>query len=245
MFRIRFAFVPFLILGASASADDSALAALDRAKVAHAKELARLHDQTLAEIDAIIKDLDDRGAGINYLLKERKGFADNDVTPILPKLLPASRKYLAAKKVADDKLTKAYSIAIAAMTKAGKIAEADRLREELKPLLPPHKPAAPIVESKAGLGRFLTDTRWAWNKGGILTLKPHGAVSHPGWDGSGWVMRWEPVDRRTFRMIIVKGSGTGGTATGRIAILKLSEDLLEFEGRDFNGTTIQTSKRTR
>jgi hypothetical protein len=116
----------------SAAADDPTLADLSKAKAAHAKELARLRDKLLADIDAVIKAENDRGAVINYMLKERKGFAENGVTPILPKLLPASGKYLEGKKAADAELESAYTRAVEASVKAEKVDQAIALRTELK-----------------------------------------------------------------------------------------------------------------
>lgn len=117
-----------------AVADDPILADLDRAKAAHAKELARLREQLLADIDAVIRAEQDRGAGVNYLLKERKGFAENGVLPILPKLLPASRRFADGQRAADAELEAAYRTAIDRSLRARNFDQAAALRGELKRL---------------------------------------------------------------------------------------------------------------
>jgi hypothetical protein len=109
MTRILSLVVLFVAACPSVAADDAILVDLNKAKATHAKELARLHDKLLADIDTVIKAESDRGAGINYLLKELKGFAENGVTPILPKLLPPAQKYLEGKKAADAELESAYT----------------------------------------------------------------------------------------------------------------------------------------
>jgi hypothetical protein len=115
-----------------AAADDSVPADLVRAKDAHAKELARLRDRLLGDIDGIIKAEKDRGAGIDFLLKERKGFADEGVVPLLPKLLPASQRYQDDKRKADAALEAAYAAAIDESIKARHVDQAVALRADLK-----------------------------------------------------------------------------------------------------------------
>src|SRR5688500_4324649 len=73
---------------------------LDDARTAHAKELTRLKADLLAAIDARLKLNERAGRGNDYLLPERKAFAENGVTPLLPEMQPAVRVYLSAKKQA-------------------------------------------------------------------------------------------------------------------------------------------------
>src|SRR5262245_5509709 len=115
-------------------ANDAPLANLNKAKAAHAKELARLRDKLLADIDAVIRKEADAGAGVNYLLKEKKGFEENGILPILPKLLPASRAYVDGKIAADAALEKAYTAAIAGAAKIGDLEQVTKLRDELNAL---------------------------------------------------------------------------------------------------------------
>jgi hypothetical protein len=130
---MRRALLAVAIFAAPVLADDaSARADLDKAKAAHTKEMLRLRDKLLADIDAVIRSEYDRGAGINYLLKERKGFEENGVVPILPKLLPASREYVDGQKAANAALEKAYTTAILASVRAGNTDQEKRLRAELK-----------------------------------------------------------------------------------------------------------------
>jgi len=118
-----------LLAGPALAAGDAELAA---AKAVHAKELAKLRDQLLADIDKVIKQTDDMGGGIDYMIRERRGFADLGVTPILPKLQPLSDKYLDAKATADKALEAAYTTAVEAAVKAGKLEDAAVLKAELK-----------------------------------------------------------------------------------------------------------------
>jgi hypothetical protein len=236
-FAVAFIGVQFAWGGDTTGAD------VEKAKAVHKKELERLRKVLLDTIDKIIKQENDNGRPIDYLLKERRGFEANGVPPLLPKLLDASKEYTAGQRTADGVLIKALESASEAYSRAGQKKEAAQLQDELARLKPRPKPTGPVVETKDDLRNFLTSTSWVWNKGGIVSLKPDGVVSHPGWDSSGWIMKWEAVDRRIFKMTITKGSGTGGTATGRIAVLQLTESLSEFAGRDFDGTTIQSSPR--
>jgi len=128
-----------LLAGPALAAGDAELAA---AKAAHAKELAKLRDQLLADIDKVIKQTDDMGGGIDYMIRERCGFADLGVTPILPKLQPLSDKYLDAKKAADTALEAAYAKAIEASTAAGKMADVTVLKAELKTFQTAKEPGA-------------------------------------------------------------------------------------------------------
>lgn len=133
MQRLHLSLVAISIVGNPlTAAEDPALTELAKAKAAHAKEMTALRASLLAAIDAKIKEENDRGAGIDYLLKERKGFEENGVTPILPKLIPASKEYLEGKKAADAKLVKGYTVAIAALSDRGKTTEAASLTKELQ-----------------------------------------------------------------------------------------------------------------
>jgi formylglycine-generating enzyme len=147
------------------AADDPAMLELAKAKAAHSKELTRLRDKLLADIDAVIKSENDRGAGIDYLLKERKGFVENGVTPILPKLLPASRQYLDGKKVAHTELEQVYTAAISASRRDGNADQVARLQGELKALrgtaqIPQDSKKDPIPSPDSG------DVKLSRRKGG-------------------------------------------------------------------------------
>lgn len=126
-----------LLLVPTAAADEPAVADLERAKAVHARELARLRDKLSADIDAVIKAEAARGAGVDYLLKEKRGFERNGVVPILPKLLPASREFLAGQRAADEALAAKYPPAIAALARAGRTDDANALRDELRALRGP------------------------------------------------------------------------------------------------------------
>jgi hypothetical protein len=137
-----------VILARAAFAEDPILADLNKAKLAHGKELARLREKLIADIDAVIKAENDRGAGIDFLLKERKGFVDNGVLPLLPKLLPASRQYVDGKKTADTALEAEYLVAISGLNKKKRTADSKRLSAELKELEGESPPASPTVPPK-------------------------------------------------------------------------------------------------
>ncbi len=114
------------------AADDPILADLDKAKAAHAKELRILRQNLLDDIDKIIRQTNDMGGGIDYMLRERKGFAESGVTPILPKLKGASDNYLEAKNAADGTLEAAYATAVDKSIKAGMLLQGSNLKVELK-----------------------------------------------------------------------------------------------------------------
>jgi hypothetical protein len=132
LFAIAVCVVPFLAV--PVRAEDSTVADLNKAKAAHAKELARLRDRLLTDIDAVIRKDADAGEGLNYLLKEKKGCDENGVLPVLPKLLPASRAYADGKREAAAELEKAYTAAIAASARSGELEQVAKLRDELKAL---------------------------------------------------------------------------------------------------------------
>jgi hypothetical protein len=127
------------------TADDRDPPVLARAKEAHSKELAKLRADLLAAIDTEVKRAAGAGEGIDYLLKEKKGFAENGVTPILPKLVRHSRTYLDGKKAADERLEKAYTTAIEAALARGDGEAVTRLRKEVKDL----RAAGPATPDRA------------------------------------------------------------------------------------------------
>lgn len=155
-----------LCISTPAFAQVVADAELRAAKNLHAKEVAKLRENLIVDIEAAIKMENDRGAGIDYLLKEKTGFVDNGVLPILPKLLPASQRYMAGKRSADEQLAKAYLSEIAAATKAGESKRATELRNEMAALKEPKLAAKkgtlkPLVaESKSELRNVLAGTTW-------------------------------------------------------------------------------------
>jgi hypothetical protein len=111
---------------------DPVLTSLDWAKAAHAAELNRLKLVLLTDIDAEIRAAHKEGRPINYMLQERKGFADGGVTPLLPPLQPATRRYLAGVRAAEAALDAAYDQAATALAAAGRESEGERLRLESK-----------------------------------------------------------------------------------------------------------------
>ncbi|HEX3152299.1 MAG TPA: hypothetical protein VHR66_29770 [Gemmataceae bacterium] len=153
----RLVLVALFVSCSTVAADDPIRIELIKAKAANKKELTRLHDKLLADINAVIKAEHDRGAGIDYLLKEKKGFEESGTIPVLPKLLPASREYQVGMRKADETLSAAYATAIAALDKAGQ--SADDLRNELKELQP-DKQLKERVAVTAGKDEFLAGTVW-------------------------------------------------------------------------------------
>ena len=204
--------------------------AVRAARATHERELERLRHKLLDDMDAVIRKERDAGAGINYLLKERKGFADNGVVPLLPKLLPASRDYLAGKSAADEALA-------AALDRAGLKTEATALRPSAA--APAAGPArAQDVQTMAHLQKFLEDTVWNWGDGD-LQLRWDGRAEHAGWNKAGLVTRWAAVDRRTVVLRVEKGRDHSV-----LAVLTFSDDLAGFRGLGFDGKPL-TETRTR
>jgi hypothetical protein len=198
---------------------------LESARAAHAKELDSLRKQLLVDIDAVIRKESEAGAGIDYLLKERRGFEQNGVVPILPKLLPASRKYEEGKLKADESLAKV-------LDKAGRKEEAQSLRGKAPAPAPGKK-----VETKAGLRENLVGS--VWNMGdGMMTLKPDGYATQPQWDRDGFLITWEAIDRRTVLLAVVRGRDNN-----RLAVFSLSDDLTELTGYGFNGLKLPDVKK--
>jgi hypothetical protein len=146
MTRLIFVLTGSILVASPLRAEDSTVAELTKAKATYAKEMARLRDKLLADIDAVIKAEQDRGAGINYVLRERKGFEEGGVVPILPKLLPASGRYLDGKKAADADLERAYAAAIDAALMANQLDLVAGLRAELKKV---RAPAAEVGDRAA------------------------------------------------------------------------------------------------
>lgn len=107
------AFLVALLLTTPAfAASDPILEELEKAKAVHAKEMARLRQNLLDDIDKIIRQTNDMKGGIDYMLREREGFVKNGTVPILPKLKTCSENYLEAKKAYDVTLEEAYNLAI-------------------------------------------------------------------------------------------------------------------------------------
>jgi hypothetical protein len=229
------------------AADDPIITDLNKAKAAHTKELTRLRDKLLADIDAVIKAEDARGAGIDYLLKERKGFVESGVTPILPKLLPSSREYLEEKKAADAKLAKAYTVAISSLRDRGKNTESASLAKELEEIqvrkteTGPPVIAGRKVESKEELKTEVSGSTWAWWTGPDeeVRLQPDGKVSHNNWNKLGFVIRWEAIDRRTVLLVIEKGNRDNNL----VAVMALSEDMTKYTGYGFEGVKISEPRK--
>ena len=105
---IRIILTALLFASPAVAADDSILADLAKAKLAHSKDIARIRQQLIEDIDRVIRQTNDSGGGIDYMLRERKGFIENGTTPILPKLKAASENYLEAKHVHHLTLDAAY-----------------------------------------------------------------------------------------------------------------------------------------
>ena len=249
---MRLAVFALAFLAVTVRADEApALADLAKAKAAHTKEMARLRTDLMAVIDSAIREKDEKGGKINYLLKERKGFAENGVPPILPSLLPASREYVAEKRAADAELQKAYAAAIDGLKKSDNPKDAAALQKELDgkfgakkvdpvPALPERKMGAK-VETKEELQNFLNESIWIWAKGGDLHFKKDGHIGHAGWEAAGFLMRWEVIDRRTVILEIERGRDHD-----LHAILTFSENLEEFTGFDFQGKIrMEPNKRKR
>lgn len=222
-----------LLLAAPVPAADPP--SLAKAREAHAAELARLRDQLLADIDAVIRKENSRGAGIDYLLRERKGFAEGGVTPILPKLRPLSETYLAAKDKADEALA-------VALEKAGRREEAKEYRPKPEKAEQPGagKPKDPTaVQTASDLKHFLDDTAWAWGDGDMV-LRWGGGVEHAGWTKAGLATRWVAIDRRTALLVIEKGRDTN-----KVAVLMFADDLSGFRGVGFDGIPMAEPKPRR
>lgn len=77
--------------------------------VIYTQEIDRLSDKLIEDIDQIIKDEYLAGRPIDYLLKEKRGFADYGVIPILPRLQPAVQKWEKGLRAAKEKLNKSHS----------------------------------------------------------------------------------------------------------------------------------------
>lgn len=233
---MRRVFLAALFLAAPLDADQPASADLTRARAAHAAELARLRQKLLDDIDAVVRQEKAAGAGIDYLLKERKGFADNGVTPILPKLLPAAEAYARAKGTADEALAGAVEAALKAAEADKRVDEAARLRAELAALRPAAPAAISGPETKEDLARALAGTVWAWPKGGELTLLAGGQVRHTAWGKL--TVTWQAVSWRTVRLKIEKGEGAGKTAA-----LGVDDAIGRMGGTDFDGSKLPAITR--
>lgn len=197
------------------------------ARSAHTKELTRLREKLLDDIDAVIKKESAAGAGIDYLLKEKRGFQDGGTLPVLPKLLFAGKAYQDAKAKADGKLADA-------LERAGRKEEAAKLRDESKPR--PERPAVKDVQTAADLLRFLEDSVWDWGDG-EMKLKWGGSVEHAGWTKAGLVTRWAAIDRRTAVLLIEKGRDTN-----KVCVLMFDEGIVKFGGVGFDGKPMTEPK---
>jgi hypothetical protein len=161
--------VAVALLAATAFADDRAAAELAAAKATHAKELVRLRSDLLSAIDTEIKRAAGAGEGIDYLLKEKKGFEQNGVPPILPKLVRLSRTYLEGKKAADELLEKAYATAIEDALARGDGEAVTRLRKEVKDLrsanpTKPESASAGDEKVERDIARAKDEYAAAWTK---------------------------------------------------------------------------------
>jgi len=225
-----------LLLAAVAISTPVTAGSLTEARVAHKAAVARLREKLLADMNEIIRKEHDRGAGIDYLLKDKKGFEENGVLPLLPKFQPAAREYQIGKRKTDEQLAKAIEVELAKVTGE----ESRRLRNELAELRPAKSTECttedttkkPSVESQGTLSVFLVNTKWSWHKGGELTFKPNGVVHHTEW--SAITTRWEASGRRTVKLTILKGPTAGHT--GLTMTLTLDEELSSFAGKDFDGS---------
>jgi hypothetical protein len=110
---------------------DPVLTDLARARAAHAAEAERLRRALLADIDAVIREAGHAGQPIDWMPKDRKGFAENGVTPLIPPLQPATRNYQAGVRAADAALDAAYVRAAAALERNGRRPQAEAVRADL------------------------------------------------------------------------------------------------------------------
>ena len=77
---IRTFLAALFVVAPAFAADDAILDEVETAKAAHAKELRILRQHLLDDIDKVIRQTDDTGGGIDDMLRERTGFAENGVT---------------------------------------------------------------------------------------------------------------------------------------------------------------------
>jgi len=97
-----------ILLAAVAISTPVTAGSLTEARVAHKAAVARLREKLLADMNEIIRKEHDRGAGIDYLLKDKKGFEENGVLPLLPKFQPAAREYQIGKRKNRRAISESY-----------------------------------------------------------------------------------------------------------------------------------------
>jgi hypothetical protein len=206
-------------------------AASDRAR----KEL--LESFAYAEKVAInAGDLD----GVKTIRSEKEAFDNGGKLPVSPRMKKAALVYQVEMKQATAALERTYELVVRELTRAGKIADAEKVQAELKDVLN-KSPTVKIdrpgeVGSKADLQKFLPETTWTLDGG--LTFKPDGSVVVKQWAEDGLVTKWEVVDRRTVVIIVEKGRDTN-----RTVVITFSEDLTEFGGFLFDGSKMSGHKR--
>ena len=128
--------------------EDQILEELAEAKSVHKKEMAKIRQDLLDDIDRVIRKTNDSGGGIDYMLRERKGFVETGVTPILPKLKMHSDNYVEARDVIDRNLRQAYDRAIKKSLQAGKATQAEKFKVEAMTLSRPNIVSSPTVKDK-------------------------------------------------------------------------------------------------
>jgi hypothetical protein len=99
----------------------------------------------------------------------KKGFEQNGVPPILPKLVRHSRTYLDGKKAADEQLEKAYTAAIEAALSRGDGEAVTRFRKEVKDLRAanpglPDRATAKDEKVERDIARAMDEYAAAWTK---------------------------------------------------------------------------------
>lgn len=210
---MRFAIALFALLIPLASLTADPLA---DARAAHAKEMARLKADLLAAIDQRLRDNQKAGRGNDYLLPERKAFAESGVTPLSPDLQAAVRVYLNGQRKADETLSESLD------------------RNNVKP---PAPVARGVGDDRLRLYDAVIGTTWTWPRGGEISFKPNGKVTHTLWKG--FEARWATVDRRTVVLVITDAA----PGPGKVAVLTFSDKIDQFSGIDFDAGVLTGGSR--
>lgn len=231
---------------------DPILATLDEAKVAYSSAIEDARKLLLDAYDAEIEKVAKTGDFelVQKLQSERSEFEEEGKTSTTARMRSATSDYQRAIRAATSTLSDAFETAITESTKALQLEQAEAIQQELNDFkenreslttasrTKPDAPPTPAeITTKEQLKTFLLGTDWSWETEQVR-LKPDGFVENKGWDSRGLVTRWEAIDARTVLFVIEKGRGND-----RIAVLRFSDDLTEYNGYDFVAKPLLSMKR--
>jgi hypothetical protein len=231
---------------------DPILAALDEAKSTYSSAIDDARELLLDAYDAEIEKVAKTGdlELVQKLQAERTEFEEEGQTSTTARMRSASSDYNRALRAAASALSDAFETAITESTKTLQLEQAAAFQQEwddfkadreslttttrTKPDAPP-TPAE--ITTKEQLKAHLLGTDWSWEMEQVR-LKPDGFVENKGWDARGLVTRWEAIDARTVLFVIEKGRGND-----RIAVLRFTDDLTQYNGYDFVAKPLLSMKR--